>query len=182
METRREGDAPGGRRAEVAVVRLGEPPTVAFILLEPNTVLMSSSPPGPRGEPLFGSSRRYARDPFRFLSALEQAYGDVVQFDLGPLDTYLLTDPIDIERVLVSEADKYRKPDFQNDALGDLLGKGLLLSEGQQWREQRQLANPAFDMRRVMGFADDIVAHNDDLLADWTDGEVVNVELDMTEV
>jgi cytochrome P450 len=131
---------------------------------------------------LFGSSRRYARDPFRFLSACEQAYGDVVQFDLGPLDTYLLTDPADVERVLVSEADRFRKPDFQSDALGDLLGKGLLLSEGQTWREQRQLANPAFDMRRLMGFADDIVDHNDDLLADWTDGETVNVELDMTQV
>jgi len=143
---------------------------------------MSSSPPGPNGEPLFGSSRRYARDPFRFLSACEEAYGDVVQFDLGPLDTYLLTDPADVERVLVSEADRFRKPDFQSDALGDLLGKGLLLSEGQTWREQRQLANPAFDMRRLRGFADDIVDHNDDLLADWTDGETVNVELDMTQV
>jgi cytochrome P450 len=131
---------------------------------------------------LFGSSRRYARDPFRFLSACEEAYGDVVQFDLGPLDTYLLTDPADVERVLVSEADQFRKPDFQSDALGDLLGKGLLLSEGQTWREQRQLANPAFDMRRLRGFADDIVDHNDDLLADWTDGETVNVELDMTQV
>jgi len=131
---------------------------------------------------LFGSSRRYARDPFRFLSACEEAYGDVVQFDLGPLDTYLLTDPADVERVLVSEADRFRKPDFQSDALGDLLGKGLLLSEGQTWREQRQLANPAFDMRRLRGFADDIVDHNDDLLADWTDGETVNVELDMTQV
>jgi cytochrome P450 len=143
---------------------------------------MSSSPPGPNGEPLFGSSRRYARDPFRFLSACEQAYGDVVQFDLGPMETYLLTDPADVERVLVSEADQYRKPDFQSDALGDLLGKGLLLSEGQTWREQRQLANPAFDVSRLMAFADDIVTHNDDLLADWADGAEVDVELDMTQV
>ncbi|WP_158059035.1 cytochrome P450 [Halorussus halophilus] len=143
---------------------------------------MRSSPPGPRGEPLFGSSRRYARDPFRFLSALEEAYGDVVQFDLGPLNTHLVTDPVDIERVLVSEAHKFQKPDFQSDALGDLLGKGLLLSEGQTWRKQRQLANPAFDANRLLGFADRIVAHNDDLLAGWTDGAEVDVEQDMTEV
>ncbi|MFC4551281.1 MULTISPECIES: cytochrome P450 [Halorussus] len=143
---------------------------------------MSSSPPGPKGEPLFGSSRRYARDPFRFLSACEQAYGDVVRFDLGPLDTYLLTDPADVERVLVSEAEKFRKPDFQDDALGDLLGKGLLLSEGQTWRDQRELANPAFRASRLTGFADDIVAHSDDLLAGWSDGAEVDVELDMTQV
>ncbi|WP_435178066.1 cytochrome P450 [Halorussus sp. AFM4] len=143
---------------------------------------MSSSPPGPKGEPLFGSSRRYARDPFRFLSACEQAYGDVVRFDLGPLDTYLLTDPADVERVLVSEADRFRKPEFQDDALGELLGKGLLLSEGQTWRKQRDLARPAFRPGRLTGFAEDIVAHNDDLLATWSDGAEVDVELDMTEV
>jgi cytochrome P450 len=144
--------------------------------------MMSSSPPGPRGEPLFGSSRRYARDPFTFLSACERAYGDVVQFDLGPMNTYLLTDPADIERVLVSEADRYAKPEFQGDALGELLGKGLLLSEGQTWREQRRLASPAFEMGRLVDFADDIVAHNDDLLATWTDGDEVDVERAMTEV
>jgi len=142
---------------------------------------MSSSPPGPRGEPLFGNSRQYARDPFRFLSACEQAYGDVVQFDLGPMNTYLLTDPTDVERVLVSEADLFRKPTF-NDALGDLLGKGLLLSEGQTWRDQRRLAAPAFEMNRLADFADDIVTHNDEMLAGWSDGAEVDVEREMTEV
>ncbi|PSQ64170.1 MAG: hypothetical protein BRD21_00125, partial [Halobacteriales archaeon SW_8_66_22] len=72
---------------------------------------MSSSPPGPRGEPLFGSSRRYARDPFRFLSACEGAYGDIASFDLGPMDAYLLTDPGEIERVLVSDHEKFAKPE-----------------------------------------------------------------------
>jgi cytochrome P450 len=143
---------------------------------------MSSSPPGPKGEPLFGSSRRYARDPFRFLSACEQAYGDVVQFDMGPIETYLLTDPEDIEQVLVSEAGKFAKPEFQDDALGDLLGKGLLMSDGQTWRDQRQLANPAFAMGRLTDFADDIVTHSDELLVGWQDGDVVNVEQEMTDV
>jgi len=142
---------------------------------------MSSSPPGPDGEPFFGSSRRYARDPFRFLSACEQAYGDVVQFDFGPMATYLVTDPEDIEQVLVSDADLFGKPSFVQ-ALGDLLGKGLLLSEGQTWRDQRQLAAPAFKMDRLTGFADDIVTHSDEMLADWTDGGEVDIEQKMTQV
>ncbi|MFA9516343.1 cytochrome P450 [Halopenitus sp. H-Gu1] len=143
---------------------------------------MGTSPPGPRGEPLFGSSRRYANDPFRFLSACERAYGGVVQFDLGPMDTYLLTEPEHVERVLVTEADRFAKPEFQGDALGDLLGKGLLLSEGQTWREQRRLSTPAFQVDRLTDFANDIVAHNESLLADWSDGAVVDVEQAMTQV
>jgi cytochrome P450 len=143
---------------------------------------VDATPPGPKGEPLFGSSRRYAEDPFRFLSACERAYGGVVQFDLGPMDTYLLTEPEHVERVLVGEADRFRKPEFQDDALGDLLGKGLLLSEGQTWLEQRQLATPAFQMDRLTGFADDIVDHNERLLENWSEGKLVDVEQAMTRV
>jgi cytochrome P450 len=141
---------------------------------------MAETPPGPKGEPLFGSSRTYANDPFRFISGLEEAYGDVAYFDMGPMETVMLCDPTAIERVLVSEADRFRKPDFQGDALGDLLGDGLLLSEGDTWEQQRQLANPAFSMRRLSGMADRITDHADDRLADWSDGDVVNVERVMT--
>ena len=143
---------------------------------------MTASPPGPRGEPLFGSSRTYAKDPFRFLSACEEAYGDIVAFELGQLPAYMLTNPDDIERVLVSEAADFRKPDFQSDALGDLLGEGLLLSEGDTWREQRQLTNPAFAMGRLANFADRIVDHADTMLATWNDGQTANVEQEMTAV
>ena len=141
---------------------------------------MAETPPGPKGEPLFGSSRTYANDPFRFISGLEDAYGDVAYFDMGPMETVMLCDPTAIERVLVSDADRFRKPDFQGDALGDLLGDGLLLSEGDTWEQQRQLANPAFSMRRLAGMADRITSHAEDRLADWRNGDVVNVERVMT--
>ncbi|WP_247005542.1 cytochrome P450 [Halorientalis litorea] len=143
---------------------------------------MSQTPPGPRGQPLFGSSRQYARDPFGFVTALEQAYGDIAQFQMGPLDTYMVTDPEAIERILVADADTYTKPEFQDDALGDLLGNGLLLSEGETWRQQRQLAQPAFDVRRLSGMADRIVDHTESLLDGWADGDRVDIEEEMTTV
>jgi cytochrome P450 len=141
---------------------------------------MAETPPGPKGEPLFGSSRTYASDPFRFISTLEEAYGDVAYFHMGPMETVMLCDPTAIERVLVSEADRFRKPDFQGDALGDLLGDGLLLSEGETWEKQRKLANPAFSMARLSGMADRITDHTESRLADWSEGDVVNVERVMT--
>ncbi|MFC6954249.1 cytochrome P450 [Halorubellus litoreus] len=143
---------------------------------------MASTPPGPRGEPLFGDARRYANDPFAFVTALEESYRGIAAFDMGPMETYMVTDPMAIERVLVSEADRFRKPDFQDDALGDLLGDGLLLSEGETWREQRQLASPAFAFDRLSGMAGRITEHADDMVADWSDGDRVDVEAEMTRV
>lgn len=139
-------------------------------------------PPGPTGEPLFGSSRRYARDPFRFLESIERAYGSVARFEMGPVDVYVVTDPDAIERVLVDEAADFRKPDFQQDALGDLLGEGLLLSEGETWRRRRELANPAFGMARLSSMAGRITDHAESRVAGWEVGEVVDVESEMTRV
>jgi cytochrome P450 len=141
---------------------------------------MTQTPPGPQGEPLFGSSRTYADNPFRFISGLEDAYGDIAYFDMGPMETIQLCDPTAIERALVSESDRFRKPDFQGDALGDLLGDGLLLSEGETWEKQRKLANPAFSMARLSGMADRITGHAEDRITEWDDGDVIDVERVMT--
>ncbi|MFB6079627.1 MAG: cytochrome P450 [Haloferacaceae archaeon] len=143
---------------------------------------MRATPPGPTGEPVVGNSRRYADDPFAFLQACGAAYGDVVHFDLGPMETYMITDPADVERVLVGEASRYANPGFQDAALGELLGDGLLLSEGESWREQRRRAAPSFDVRRLSGLAGRMVGAAEAALADWTPGEVRDVQVEMTEV
>jgi cytochrome P450 len=144
--------------------------------------MMRATPPGPKGEAVFGNSRQYADDPFEFVTACAEAYGDVVHFDLGPLETYMVTDPAEIGKILVDDDAKYAKPNFQDDALGDLLGNGLLLSEGPTWRKQRELANPAFDPRRLQGMVDTMGEYTEALLAGWQDGEVRDVQVDMTEV
>ncbi|MEZ3116783.1 cytochrome P450 [Halobaculum sp. MBLA0147] len=139
---------------------------------------MSTTPPGPKGVPVFGNGRQYARDPFEFIGACEAAYGDVVHLELGPRETYMLTNPRDVERVLVSEWAKFRKPDLDS-AMDDLLGDGLLLSEGDTWERQRDLANPAFHARRVAGLDDVMVDHARDTVGDWSAGDRVDVQLEM---
>ena len=143
---------------------------------------MADTPPGPTGEPVLGSGRRYADDPFAFISALEESYGDISRFEMGPIPTYLVTDPGAIERILVSDADQFSKPEFQGEALGELLGEGLLLSEGETWQRQRDLAQPAFSMRRLLGMADRITDHATAMTDDWTPGSTVDAELETARV
>ncbi|MFW5916967.1 MAG: cytochrome P450 [Halorubrum sp.] len=140
---------------------------------------MSATPPGPIGDPLFGNGRQYADDPFSFMRACADSYGDVVRFDLGPRETYLLANPDDVERVLVADAERYRKPRFGDDAMGRLLGDGLLMSEGETWQRQRRLANPSFHNRRIAALDETMVAHTESQLADWTAGDVVDVQLEV---
>ncbi len=140
---------------------------------------MRPHPPGPKGVPILGNTGQYANDPFSFLTACADAYGDVVRFDFGPTPIYMLTNPADIQRVLVGDERLYRKPKFQDDAVGDLLGEGLLLSEGETWRRQRTLAQPAFHMQRIASL-DEVMTDRATATADgWHDGDVVNIETAM---
>ncbi|MFB6127790.1 MAG: cytochrome P450 [Halolamina sp.] len=139
---------------------------------------MSATPPGPKGLPLFGNSRAYARDPFRFMAACAETYGDLVRFDLGPFETYMITDPDAVERVLVSEAGKFRKASF-GTAIDDLLGDGLLMSDGEQWRQQRTLANPAFHQRRVAALAPMMAEAAEEHVNRWSDGDQVDVHVEL---
>lgn len=131
---------------------------------------------------MFGSSRRYADDPFSFLSALEAAYDGIAAFDMGPIETFVVTDPAAIEAVLVTAAESYHKPDLAGVALDDLLGEGLLLSEGVTWERQRALVAPAYGMDRLAGMSDRIVEHADAVLDAWSDGDIVDIEAAMTHV
>ena len=140
---------------------------------------MSIRPPGPQGVPLFGNGQQFADDPFKFMTACADAYGDVVAFDLGPIPLYMLTNPQDIKRVLVTEPDRFPKLDLGDDAIYELLGDGLLLSGGETWQQQRQLANPAFHGRRIRTLGDMMVDHTESALTDWADGDRLDIQIEM---
>ncbi|MFC7233860.1 cytochrome P450 [Halosegnis marinus] len=140
---------------------------------------MQAQPPGPKGEPVVGSTRRYARDPFTFMQQVGRAYGDIARFRLADRDTYMLANPRDIEEVLVAGERAYSKPVFGDDAVQELLGNGLLLSEGEFWREQRRRAQPAFHPGRIADMADMMVEHTERHIADWEAGDVVDIREEM---
>jgi cytochrome P450 len=143
---------------------------------------MRAHPPGPTDLPLVGATPYYARDPFRFMTDVRDAYGDVATFRLGRQQTYMVTTPTAVERVLVDDADAFSKPDFQTDAMEQLLGQGLLLSEGPFWREMRQLAQPAFSPGRIADLTEMMAERADQLVERWEPGEVRDVEAEMARV
>src|SRR6056297_1721911 len=143
---------------------------------------MRPQPPGPNGVPVFGNSHQFADDPFAFMDACADAYGDVIGIDLGPQPLYMLTNPRDIERVLVGETSSFPKLDLGDDAVDQLLGEGLLTSEGAAWKDKRQRANPAFHSRRINSLAETMVDHTEAMLANWDDGDRVDVHVEMAQL
>jgi cytochrome P450 len=93
------------------------------------------------------------RDPLVFLRHVAAEYGDIAHFRLGAYHAFLLTDPRDIEDVLVTHHRRFTKGRALQRARR-MLGNGLLTSEGDFHRRQRRLAQPAFHRPRVAAYGE----------------------------
>jgi cytochrome P450 len=136
--------------------------------------------PGPRGRPLLGHIRDIQRRPLEFYTSLRRRYGDVVRFrSIFPFRPFLLSHPDDIEYVLRKNARNYPKDAFVNARFKLILGEGLLTSEGELWRRQRRLAQPAFHRRRIPALAGLMTGETEALLEQWN-GRPLDVAEAMT--
>ena len=139
-------------------------------------------PPGPAGLPVVGNTLELVREQGDFFERLAE-YGPVARMRIvGIGEAYVVTDPAPIERVLVSDRDAFEKGELARDRLGDLLGEGLVLSEGDLWRRQRQRIQPAFYRDRVTAYADVMADQSRRLAATLSPGDRVNVEAAMDEL
>lgn len=135
----------------------------------------------PKPDFLVGHLLQLRREQLAFLDRTARDYGDIVPIRYGPQTVVLLHHPDLIEEVLVTQQRNFAKGRFYR-LLGPLLGEGLLTSEGDFWRRQRRLAQPAFHRERVAAYGGTMVAFAERLMAEWRPGEARDVHADMMRV
>lgn len=132
----------------------------------------ASIPRAPR-IPVVGSTLHYFRGPLPFLEATARR-GDIVSMDFFNKRAWLVSDPAMVEQVFVKTAANFQKDVFLRE-LKRVLGEGLLSSEGDFWRRQRRLIQPAFHRDRIAGYGSIMVEHTARMLQTWRDGETLDL-------
>lgn len=106
------------------------------------------------------------RDPLELMDRRVAEHGDIFHLRFAWLNYYVLNHPDAVHRVLVENHRNYQKSrNYQG--LKFVLGQGLLTSEGDFWKKQRKLAQPAFHRERLSKLANDMVTCTDDMLVRW---------------
>jgi cytochrome P450 len=142
---------------------------------------MNSLPPGPKGSLLMGVMREFNRDTLGFIERCRRDYGDVVRSRFLYVTAYFLYNPADIETLLTTNAKSFRKAQsLRSPFFHRLVGNGLVTSEGEFWRRQRRLAQPAFHRQRISSYGDVMVQYAQRAIAKWHDGEQRDIAKDMT--
>lgn len=134
----------------------------------PQTKPQLLTPPMPEGHWFFGSGAEAAANPLKFYCRVWQQYGDIVKMRamLG-FEWYLVASPAGAEHVLQANQANYKKPALFTKALGMIAGNGLVTSEGNFWRRQRRLAQPAFHRQRLALLGDTMSRAAAETVENW---------------
>lgn len=140
-----------------------------------------AAPPGPRGLSFLWRLLRAPEGWLDFLTGCQRQYGNVVSFRFLGVPACLINDAAGIEQVLVTDHQNFTKSmDYR--ALSRVLGQGLLTSEGELWKHQRRLVQPAFFRERILSYGGLMTSYTTRLVQSWQSGEVRDVHRDMMRV
>ncbi|MBX3000420.1 MAG: cytochrome P450 [Caldilineaceae bacterium] len=146
-------------------------------------------PPGPKSNPflqIFSMVTQGGSSIEEFLEEIPrwfENYGDVVHASVLGRNLVFIRHPEDIYDVVLRKANSLQKgPDYTNERYGlaSFLGNGLLTSNGDFWKRQRKLVQPAFHVRRIEGYADIMVQYTAEMLNQWRDGQTIQLDDEMS--
>jgi len=128
----------------------------------------SSSTPGPKPVPILGNILDMRQgEVFETLLEFHKSYGDIVQLELPKNNfVYSIANPESIRHVMQMNNQNYTKGE-RIKITSPLIGNGLFASEGDFWRRQRRMMQPAFHRKQITLLAGEMVTTIQEMLENW---------------
>jgi len=119
-------------------------------------------------------------------SFAQEAYElDIIERKMFGRQLFVVNDLAAIKHVLIDNAANYRKTEITRRILEPGLGKGLITSEGETWRQHRRTMSPSFDHRSIAAYTPIMTGAAEELLVQWSKvpvGTGIDVSTAMMEV
>ncbi|MFF2780393.1 cytochrome P450 [Streptomyces sp. NPDC058052] len=132
---------------------------------------------GPRGVPLLGNLPAFGKDPLAFFEQLRRR-GDFVRWRFGPSPALFIAHPDTIGELLTEVENTFDQPDL-GIAIRTLLGNGVVVAKGRDWRRRRSLVQPSVRPKQVRSYAATMAECTVALADRWTDGQRVDIKKEM---
>ncbi len=136
-----------------------------------------NSPPSIKAGLFGGHFFKFRRRPTELLTELSRL-GDVTYMRMFNQPAYFLNHPDLIRDLLITSNSKFEKGRALKRAK-NLLGEGLLTSEGEKHLRQRRMIQPAFHRKRIAEYARVMTEYTSLMRDEWKDGEVRDIDKEM---
>ncbi|MFC6757298.1 MULTISPECIES: cytochrome P450 [Haloarcula] len=147
----------------------------------PGPVTPGDNPPRLGRVPVVDNTLSMLRDPLGFYDRVGAMDPDVVGYNVAGTTGYFVTHPDLVEQILVTQEGSYEKGALLQRSLGEYIGEGLFLLEGEEWKEQRTALQPAFYREKIAAYGETMTGFAAATCDEWTDGERFDVLPEMRE-
>jgi cytochrome P450 len=120
------------------------------------------------------------RDLFDWMAEQFSIFGNIYRASIYGADAYVVTDPEYARHVLLRNWQNYTRG-LHVKRIALLMGRGLIVSEGNFWKRQRQMMQPAFHRRAVDALTGVMVQANTRILKKWQQAAAEGSGIDVTE-
>ena len=147
-----------------------------------NTI--TTGTPGPKPAPILGNILDMRQgEVFETLLEFHKTYGDIVRLELPKNKfVYSIANHESIQHVMQMNNQNYIKGERIRIA-SPLIGNGLFASEGDFWRRQRRMMQPAFHRKQIALLAGEMVNTIQEMLEKWgmnaDSGAPLNIQHEM---
>jgi cytochrome P450 len=128
---------------------------------------MTKAIPGPTGWAKWRAVVDISKRPHEYFLYLAKTYGDIAQLDFPGERVVILTKPEYIEHVLHQGHRNYEKQTGRWRSLRQIWGNGLITSDGEFWKKQRQRMQPAFHQECIDGYLRIFVEEAQRSIGEW---------------
>ncbi|MBW4437544.1 MAG: cytochrome P450 [Pleurocapsa minor GSE-CHR-MK-17-07R] len=125
------------------------------------------NPPRTSGFPVVGSIPGVLRHQTDYLMNAWREHGDIYTLDLGLVSIVMLNHPDYAQHILRDNLSNYAKGGEMWASVREVIGDGLVTSEGNYWRRQRRMIQPHFHRQKLAGLVTLMMEAIDDGMRDW---------------
>lgn len=113
------------------------------------------------------------KSPLGPLKVMAEHVGRFFQIPIPGFRPYVVFGPEAARKVLITDRDKVR---WRNtDPVTDLLGRGVLITDGEEHDHYRELMETPLQPARLAGYTQMMISQTDRVSSQWQDGEIVNM-------
>jgi cytochrome P450 family 110 len=128
---------------------------------------------------------QWITNPVKYLHNCDRQYGDAFSIQMSGLfkNALFISNPAAVQQLLTSDAKQFAAPGATNQILRPFLGdRGVILLDGLEHRQRRQLIMPAFHGDKIRVYASLIQQITRDVVAQWSVGETLNAREQMQSI
>lgn len=126
-----------------------------------------------KGKPIVGTGLEFKADPLNYMKRLHERFGDIVKTKLGKREAIFLFKPDYVKYVLATNNSNYQKGSNYK-FVNEVLGEGLVTSEGETWRRHRVIIQPVFHPTMMADFVNQFNEISKKYIQKWSDKVNIN--------